>query len=227
MKLGNRLQLIASKIPKGLTIIDIGTDHAYLPIYLINKGISQKVIATEINQGPYEKAQENIKKAGLQNFIELRQGSGFKPVKPKEGDIAVVAGMGAATIVDIIKESRHAADSFKSLILQPMRNQAELRKYLYATGYEIIDEDVARDENKFYEVIVARKAHLAHFDEIDIIVGPVLRKKKTPVAMEYLNYRIKVLQNLIEDLKAFNSEAVRRAVLKHEKQLMALREVVK
>jgi tRNA (adenine22-N1)-methyltransferase len=227
MKLGNRLQLLASKIPKSSTVIDIGTDHAYLPIFLIKKGISQRVIATEILHGPYERAQENIKKAGLQDFIELRLGSGFKTVKPGEGDVAVVAGMGAMTIINIINESMEAADSFKRLIFQPMRNRAQLRKYLFTTGYLIIDEDVALEDKKFYEIIVAKKAHLVPFDEIDIIVGPVLRYKKTPVVLEYINYRMNILQNLIEGLKTSNSEAGRRAVLKHEKQLKALREVIK
>ena len=135
--------------------------------------------------------------------------------------------MGAMTIINIINESMEAADSFKRLIFQPMRNRAQLRKYLFTTGYLIIDEDVALEDKKFYEIIVAKKAHLVPFDEIDIIVGPVLRYKKTPVVLEYINYRMNILQNLIEGLKTSNSEAGRRAVLKHEKQLKALREVIK
>jgi tRNA (adenine22-N1)-methyltransferase len=229
MKLGKRLKLIASKISKNFTIVDIGTDHAYLPIYLISKGITKRVIATEILPGPYNKAQENIKKAGLQDFIELRLGSGLKPVRPKEGNIAVIAGMGAMTIINILNESKETAYSFKKLIFQPMRNRAELRKYLLTTGYEIIDEDVAVEDKKYYEIIVARKtqALLDSFDEIDVIVGPVLRKKRTPVVVEYIQHRMTILQNLIKSLNASNSEAGRRALIKHENHLKALREVLK
>lgn len=227
MKLGERLQLITSKIEKGFTVVDIGTDHAYLPIYLVQEGISQRVIATELLFGPYEKAQENIKKAGLQDFIDLRLGSGLRPVKLGEGDIAVVAGMGAITIINIIKESKEIADSFKKLILQPMRNQAKLREHLLTIGYQIIDEDVAFEANKFYEIIVAKKANLKSFDEIDILVGPMLRHKKTSVVYEYINHRIKVLQNVIEGLQTTNSQAGKIALLEHKKQLKALKEVIK
>lgn len=227
MKLGNRLQLIASKIQKNITVVDIGTDHAYLPIYLISEGISKEVIATEILPGPYKTARENINRARLQDFIDLRLGAGFEPVRPGEGGMAVIAGMGAMTIIDIINESRQTADSFKRLILQPMQNRAKLRKYLLTTGYHIIDEDVAVEDNKFYEIIVAKKARRVPFDEIDIMVGPILRYKRTPAVLEYMKYRMKILQNIIDGLKTSDSEAGRRAVLKHKKQLEALREVVK
>jgi tRNA (adenine22-N1)-methyltransferase len=229
MKFGKRLELIASKISKNHTVIDIGTDHAYLPIYLINEGISRKVIATEILPGPYGRARENIKKVGLEGFIELRLGSGFNPIKPKEGDIAVIAGMGAMTIKNILNESREKVCFFKKLILQPMRNQEKLRKYLLTTGYEIIDEDVAFEDKKYYEITVVKKAqkHLDPFDEIDVLVGPVMSKKRTPVVIEYINHRMKILQNLIESLNASNSEVGQRALKKYENQLKALREVVK
>lgn len=227
MKLGNRLQTITSKIPKGLTVVDVGTDHAYLPIYLVNKGISKKVIATEILPGPYRKAQKNITKAGLQDFIDLRLGPGFNTINPAEADIAVIAGMGAMTIINIINESRQVADSVEKLILQPMKNPAELRKYLFKIGYKIIDEDVTWEDDKFYEIIVVRKANLSPFDETDIIVGPVIRNKKNPVIIEYINYRINILQGIIKDLKVSDTKACQKAVLKYEKLLKTLEEVIK
>lgn len=227
MNLGNRLQLVVSKIPMGFKVIDIGTDHAYIPIYLIKNGISPSVIATEIRQGPYKKAQENIIRAGLQDSIELRLGPGFKPVKFGEGDIALVAGMGAMTIIDIIDGSRKIADSLNRLILQPMTNHAKLRKYLFTTGYQIFDEDVAREGNKFYEIIIAKRATVGSFDEKDIIVGPVLRSKRTQKVIEYFNYRIRSLQDLIDILKTSDTEASRKALLKYQKRLQTLMEVVK
>jgi len=225
MKLGNRLQLIASKIEKGSTVVDIGTDHAHLPIYLVNKGLSKKVIATEILSGPFEKAWKNIKKFGCQNYIDLRLGSGLKPIKPGEGDIAVIAGMGAINIVQIISESRETADSFKKLILQPMRNQAKLREFLLTAGYQIIDEDVTMEANKFYEVIVAKKGIRKAFDEIDILVGPVLRNKKSSVIYEYINYRIRKLENIIRGLEI--SRSGKKLILEQKKHLDALKEVLR
>jgi len=227
MKLGNRLKMIASKIEIGSTVADIGSDHAHLPIYLVQEGISPKVIATEILLGPYKRAQTNIQKSAYQNLIHLRLGSGFKPIEPGEADVAVIAGMGALTIISIIDEARNVSDSFKKLILQPMRDQAKLREYLFKIGYQIIDEDVAIESNKYYEIIVTKGAGLIHFDEIDILVGPVLRRKKTPIIKEYINYRINKLQKVIEALEKANSRAGRIALLERKKEVIALKEVMK
>lgn len=227
MKLGNRLQSIVSMIEKGSTVVDIGTDHAYLPIYLINEGLAERVIATEVLPGPFERARENIEKSGLENFINLRMGSGFKPIKPREGDIAVVAGMGGTTIAKIIDESKEIADSFKKLILQPMQNQAKLREYLLTTGYQIIDENVAIEDNRFYEIIVAKKGIFKAFDEIDVLVGPVLRNKKTSVISEYINHRIEIIQKIIQRLKATDSKTGKAALEEYRKQMEALKEVIK
>jgi len=227
MKLANRLKIIGSMIEKGSTVVDIGSDHAYLPIYLVKEGISQRVIATEILSGPFERARENIKKSCYQDFIQLRYGSGLKPIKPGEVDVAVIAGMGANTMINIIEESRETVDSLKKLILQPMCNQARLRKHLFQRAYTIIDEDVAMDANKYYEIIVAQKASIVAFDEIDILVGPVLRCKKTPVVEEYIHYRIKKLQKILETLEASNSRAGEIALLERKRELQALKEVIK
>ena len=154
-------------------------------------------------------------------------GSGFKPIKPREGDIAVVAGMGGTTIAKIIDESKEIADSFKKLILQPMQNQAKLREYLLTTGYQIIDENVAIEDNRFYEIIVAKKGIFKAFDEIDVLVGPVLRNKKTSVISEYINHRIEIIQKIIQRLKATDSKTGKAALEEHRKQMEALKEVIK
>ncbi|HHX24639.1 MAG TPA: SAM-dependent methyltransferase [Thermoanaerobacterales bacterium] len=227
MNLSKRLQVVASKIKKGSKVADIGTDHAYLPIYIINKSICKRVIATEVRRGPYERALENIKKACLDDFIELRLGSGLKPIEPNETDIAVIAGMGGETILNILAESKRTADSLERLILQPMTNQANLRKYLLTAGYTIFDEDVAIENNKFYEVLVARKSKVEFFDDIDITIGPVLRYKRTLEIQKYLEYRMRVLTDIVESLKEKNTETSCKAVEKHERLLKIITEVLK
>jgi len=227
MLLGNRLKTIASKIDKGFIVADIGTDHAHLPIFLISEGISKKVIATEILPCPYKRAQQNIKKSGYQDFIEIRFGSGFKPIKAGEADVAVIAGMGANTIIDIIEESRETANSFKKLILQPMRYQPKLREYLFTIGYRIVDEDVVQEADKYYEIIVTRRANVTCYDEIDLFVGPVLRHKKTSVIKDYINYRIEKLQKVIDTLNTANSRAAQIALLERQKEVRALKEALK
>ncbi|WP_422444171.1 tRNA (adenine(22)-N(1))-methyltransferase [Thermoanaerobacterium sp. DL9XJH110] len=226
MELGKRLQTVASLVPKGHVVADIGTDHAHLPIYLITKGISPKVIATEIRCGPYKKALENIKKAGLQKVIELRLGAGLKPISPGEARTAVISGMGGEAIIEIIKESREVALSLDFLILQPMRNQANLRRELFQMGFKIENENVIAEGKRFYEVLVARKACQGRYDEIDVVVGPVLRLQKNSTVTDYIKERISRLESLIELLKKMETEAGRAALEKYQKELNILREVI-
>ncbi|MGI6425444.1 MAG: tRNA (adenine(22)-N(1))-methyltransferase, partial [Tepidanaerobacteraceae bacterium] len=181
----------------------------------------------EVRRGPYERALENIKKAFLDDFIELRLGSGLKPIEPHEADIAVIAGMGGETILDILAESKKTAYSLERIILQPMTNQADLRKYLLTAGYTIFDEDVAIENNKFYEVLVAGKSKVKSFDDIDINIGPVLRYKRTLEIQKYLEYRMRVLTDIVEGLKEKNTETSRKAVEKHERLLKFITEVLK
>jgi len=227
MRLGNRLMTIAAKIEKGMAVADIGTDHAQLPIYLVTEGISKRVIATDIITGPYERARENIEKFCLQDFIQLRLGPGLTPIKAGEADVAVIAGMGGLTIINIIDESRDIADSFKKLILQPMRHQAKLREFLFSIGYQITDEDVAVEGNRFYEIMVVQKAGEVPCDEIDVLVGPVLRHKKTPEVYKYFCSRIEKLQAIIRALDTVSSPAGKKSLLELSKEFQALKEVMK
>ena len=135
--------------------------------------------------------------------------------------------MGGITIANIIQESRQVADLLNRVILQPMSSKSELRKYLLSVGYKIIDEDVAREDDNYYEVIVAKKADYAYFDKTDILVGPVLRYKKTPVILDYIKLRIQKLENIVEILKRSNTEASRKAIFKCQDRLKVLMEVIK
>ncbi|MDN5300774.1 MAG: tRNA (adenine22-N1)-methyltransferase [Thermoanaerobacteraceae bacterium] len=224
--LNDRLLLIAGMIPRGHAVADIGTDHAYLPIYLIKEGISTRVIATEITQGPFKRALENVKKAGLEDFIELRHGPGLKPLAPGEVQTAVIAGMGGDTIAGIIRDSRPVAGSMKLMLLQPMRNQPELRRQLFSMGFKIIDEDIAVEDSRFYEIIAARRQSPGPFDDIDIAVGPVLRKKKTPIVYEYIQHKIEILESLINPLKTINTASGQKALAQYQRELEIWKEVL-
>jgi len=225
MNIGNRLKLVASMITPGSRVADIGSDHAYLPIYLARNKISPMVIATEVRRGPYERAKENVVKSGLEGVIELRFGSGFNPIAPGDTDIATISGMGGLTIVDIVKDNLEVADSFEYLILQPMRNQSFLRRELFLMSYAIIEEDVAIEGNKYYEVLAVKKQAGIVYDEIDVIIGPILRRKKTPNVIEYLNWRTKNLMQVIKKLELADTEHSRVALSESLKELEILREV--
>ena len=120
MNIGARLEAIAALVPQNCVVADIGTDHAYLPVWLMQKGLIKAAIAADIAEGPCRAAQTNIGLYGLKDKIEVRRGSGLTVLKPGEADGAVIAGMGGSTIVQILEESPEVAKTLKFLIVQPM-----------------------------------------------------------------------------------------------------------
>ncbi len=119
MKLTQRLKTIADLVPNGGIIADIGTDHAYLPVYLIENKIVEKAIAADINVGPLKNAEKTIKSYRYDKYIETRLGSGLTPIKTNEADTVIIAGMGGLLIRDILKESIEVVRTVKTLFYSP------------------------------------------------------------------------------------------------------------
>ena len=148
LKLTDRLLKIASLVDKDKKIADIGTDHGYIPVYLLNKNIINYAILGDINKGPLENAKKEVVRNNLLDKVDLRLGSGIEVLKPNEVDQIIIAGMGGVLINDILKANEPVAHSAEKLILQPMQSPEELRRFLYQNGYEIIDEYLVREEHR-------------------------------------------------------------------------------
>lgn len=226
--ISERLYKISTFVPKGTIVADIGTDHAYLPKYLITNERCPKVIATELRRGPFERAKKNIKSWGFEDKIQLRFGSGFLPIKPNEIDIAIIAGMGGNAISQIIENSREIVDSLNFIILQPMTCKQKLRYDLFRIGYQIIHEEIAKEDKRFYEIIVA-KSSLNHYcyHPVDIMIGPILKQKQSQIVVEYLNFRKNRLHAILTDLNYSNTKASQKAIEKLEFELYLIEEVLK
>jgi len=227
MQLDGRLITVASLIPKGYSIADIGTDHAYLPIYLVTYNICPKVIATDLSPGPLNRAKENVQIYNLSDKIELRLGEGLEPIAPGEVDAAVIAGMGGETIARILQRSDAVAETLDRIIIQPMTNQPKLRKNLFEIGFSIIDERVAKDDGKFYEIIVIQKKTQDSFDDIDVEIGPILREKRDSIITEYLTHRLLKFEKLVCKLENMQSHYALRALKEYKRQIAFLKEVLK
>jgi len=156
MELSIRLKAIVSMIGECDSVIDVGTDHGYVPIYLVKNAIIKKAIASDINRGPVAKAKNNIDINKTSQQISCRLGSGLSTVKKGEVQIAIIAGMGGNLIRDIIDADLDVVKELKYMVLQPVQNAEVLREYLYSTGYDIIDEEICYEDGKFYEIIKAR-----------------------------------------------------------------------
>lgn len=199
MNISTRLKTIGDMVSKCSTIADIGTDHAYLPIYLIKKGVCEKAIASDINKGPVERAIENVQRERLESKIFCRLGSGFKTIKPYEVNCAIIAGMGGNLIRDIIEDKMDVFKSLDYAILQPVQNPDVLRKYIYEAGYEVIDEELCIDDNKYYEIIKVKYGIKSkELEDIYYEIGEKLVEKKHPLLKLYIEHKLDKYNNILK-----------------------------
>jgi tRNA (adenine22-N1)-methyltransferase len=226
MEISYRLKCIAAMVDSCQRVIDVGTDHGYIPIYLVKNSICNQVIASDINKGPVEKAMKNVGIEGLNNKIQCRLGGGLTVVQPGEVDCAIIAGMGGNLIRDIIEDSIPVFKELSYVVLQPVQNPDILRKYLYESGYTIIDEELCEDEDKFYEIIkVAYNDKPKILDSIYYEVSSVLIEKKHPLLKKYIEFKLKKYDR-IYDFISEDSEAAKYRKKELEGKIQSLKEII-
>ena len=183
MKLTNRLLKIASLVNENKRLADIGTDHGYIPVYLLNEGKINFAILADINKGPLENARSEVKRNKLEDKVDLRLGSGIEVLKKGEVDEVIIAGMGGILIGELLEANKEVAHSVEKLILQPMQAQEELRRYLLNNGYEILNECLEKEDFRLYEIIEARYTgkNTTIDDEINYEVSQKLIENKDEV----------------------------------------------
>ncbi len=157
-----RLETIIKHV-NGKIVADIGTDHAYIPIYLTENNMAEYVIASDIKEGPLSIARENIEGHNLSDKIKTRLGGGLSVLNKNEADTIIIAGMGGILISEILDSDIEIAKNAR-LILQPMNAQYELRKYLLSHGFKITDEDIAVEGFKVYNIIIAENGKQEPFE---------------------------------------------------------------
>ncbi len=156
IKLDIRLKMAADEVRQNKKVVDIGTDHAYLPAYLIENNICPSAIAADIGKGPLENAKKVVSTSKeLSDRIELRLSDGLKEIKSDEAEDIVIAGMGGILISEILTSAPWVKDETKRLILQPMSHAEDVRRYLCENGFEIIKEKACADSKHNYIIIVA------------------------------------------------------------------------
>jgi tRNA (adenine22-N1)-methyltransferase len=204
MKLSKRLASIINLIDKCCTAADVGTDHAFIPIYLIKNRICKKVIAIDIKEGPLLKAIENINSNGYQQQIETRLGAGLSVLNVDEVKTIIIAGMGGLMICGILEQGDKIAKKVQSLILQPMTHHFELRKWLFQNDYSIIDEDLVMEDEKIYLILKV----ISEKDQDNIIpyFGHVLFEKRHPLLGKYIMKNINELEKIKFNLMHKNTD---------------------
>jgi tRNA (adenine22-N1)-methyltransferase len=185
--------MLVDLLPKSDIIADIGTDHAYLPIYLISSGQIKYALACDIRLGPLQAAVKNIRKYGLEDCIELLHGPGLVPLNGRICDTIVIAGMGGLMIRQILEEGSEYVKAVKNIILQPMDHHPELRKFLHENGYLVLDEVTIDEGHLTYLGILCTygEGETESIEELQYLTGWVLGKKGGEDAIRYYNRLIK------------------------------------
>lgn len=156
LNLSSRLQAIAGLVPKGTRVADVGTDHGYIPIYLLQSGICESAVASDVREGPLQSAVRSASALGLEDKISFRLADGLRKVQPEEADTVIIAGMGGETIIHILSEAAWTKNDGKLLILQPMSKQSLLRRWLTENGYVICAEKLISDSGTVYTLLTAK-----------------------------------------------------------------------
>lgn len=227
MKLTSRLSTIANLVPKGMVVADIGTDHGYIPVYLIENKIAKKVIAADVNEGPLLSAKKTIKANKLEDFIETRLGNGLAPLSAGEVDIVIIAGMGGLLIRDILMNRSEVAKSVKQFILQPMVAQDELRKWLIEHNFKIVNERLVREDHRIYEVMVVEQGKQTVEDEIYFEIGKKLIENRDPLLREFVHKHITKQQMILKNLLGQKSEKAKAKQKLCKTKIEKLEEVLK
>lgn len=201
IKLTARLEKIAGQVPIGDRVADIGTDHGYIPIYLLKNKISPLVIAGDINKKPLQSARDNIAANNLGTKIETRLGNGLAVLRPGEVDTIIIAGMGGLQISQLLDNSREIVENIKTLIVQPMQAQTELRKYLVAKDFTIKEDLLVKEGRHIYEIIVAKPGRQEVTDEIYYEIGFHLARNPRALAQEFINRKIRTTRKIIENIR--------------------------
>lgn len=202
MKISNRLEQIA-KLVRGNRVADIGTDHAYLPIYLCQQGLATEVLACDVRRGPLEKAKENIKAHGFENRIHTYLSNGFHKITEQAVDTAVVAGMGGLLMIDILKAEQTFVQGLQELILSPHEDVGEVRKFVYEMGFCIEAEMMLKEKGHFYTILRCIPNIQKETYEQDIFYeyGKLLLERQEPILKEFLEQEESKQRRLLERLQ--------------------------
>lgn len=215
-------------VTSGGVLADVGTDHGYIPIALLEKHRIVGAIAMDINEGPLARAKEHIAEAGLGEYIQTRLSDGVQALKVQEADSILIAGMGGELVIHILKEGDEVCASAAELILQPQSEIRRVREFLRLHRYRIVDEDMVCEDGKYYPMM-----RVIHVDTDESwskmneesrtvcdIYGPLLLRNGHPVLRRFLVRQHRQLTELLQRLRQQKqTEAIGRRISELQQEL--------
>ncbi len=233
IKLSPRLQIVFDMIPICRTVADVGTDHGYLPIALLENQICKRAIAMDINSGPLDRAKANIKEAGFESDIELRLSNGLEKLSAGEAEVISICGMGGPLIGKIIQAGEQVAKLADCIIIEPQSDYYTLRKLLMDMGFVIIDENLTCEENKIYPIIKLKYQadivkRVTYSDE-QLEYGPKIIERAPELLIKLLDKNQKEYSSILASLNknTTRSDAISSRCQELEHQLLLIDRVRK
>lgn len=224
MQISRRLQMNVSLVPQGARVADIGCDHGYASIWLVEQGICERVIAMDVNASPLMRAREHIKNAGLEAAICCRLSDGAAQLLPGEADTLMIAGMGGPLMVRILDEAETVRDKVTTLVLQPQSEISGVRRFLLAHGFFPEEEKACIDGGKYYFAMRAVRCREEEMpvwtEEWQFEFGTYLVQKKDPVLRQYLLRERKKYEEILAVHGGFITESEKKTALAHRINMM-------
>lgn len=216
IKLSKRLQAVADLVREGSRLLDVGSDHAYLPTYLVQQGKIDFSIAGEVVNGPYQIAKNHVVEQELQDKIEVRLANGLAAFETADNiSCIVIAGMGGILISEILEAGKEKLGNVEQLVLQPNNHEASLRSWLMKNDFSISSEKIVLEAGKIYEIIVAKHGK-ADLNEKEQEFGPFLSQEKSEVFRKKWTKELNTLNKILDRLPE-----------NHEKRAEVLAEKIK
>ncbi|MBP3872375.1 MAG: SAM-dependent methyltransferase [Lachnospiraceae bacterium] len=221
MVLSDRLMAVSMMVTEGHRLADIGTDHAFVPIFLAESGRIPCAIAMDVNTGPLERARANIISHALEDRIHTRLSDGLSALGSDEADTVLIAGMGGGLCVRILGMRDNLCHEVKELVLQPQSEIEAVRRYLERSGWMITNERIVFEDGKYYTVMRCVPGRMTLTD-IQARYGPVLLRERSEVWTEFLDWRKRVLE---KNLSALNRSGTERGAARRVEVLKELEEL--
>jgi len=224
MKLSDRLETIIFQAAKAINsyedgseavsqnrcVADVGTDHGFVPIRLVEQGAACRAIAMDVRQGPLERAREHILQHGMEAQIETRLGDGLSVLKPGEADTVIIAGMGGELMLKILREGAHLHGQIRHYILSPQSELSLFRHGLETLGLLISDEVMVEEDGKYYVVMTAKPGKMEYGEEYQYRYGDCLIRKVSLVLQSFLEREMSQNRMIRQGLEGQDGEGARR-----------------